>query len=170
MAHRIAEAAELAGVPATAIRYYEDEGLLRPAERAPNGYRTYGERDVARLRFVRRARNLGLPVADLRDLVALWDAEDCAVVADRMRDQVEQRLRDTQQQIAELTELAGDLQHVQARLQDAPHAGPCDDQCVCLDRAANQDGGLPLVAATHADADPVACTLDPSDMPQRVED
>lgn len=153
MSYRIAQVADLTGVPATAIRYYEDEGLIRPAERAPNGYRVYDDRDVARLRFVSRARNLDLSLADLRDLVELWDDEDCTVVADRMSDQVAGRLRETQQQITELTALAGDLHQVQARLQDGPHTGPCDDQCVCLDRPAPTGDLLPTAAPTHADAD-----------------
>lgn len=152
MSYRIAQVADLTGVPATAIRYYEAEGLIRPAERAPSGYRIYGDRDVARLRFVGRARNLDLPISELRDLVGLWDDDDCTVVADRMRDQVARRLHDTQQQIAELMALADDLHQVQARLQDGSHTGPCDEQCVCLDRAVPNDG-LPVVAPTHADAD-----------------
>lgn len=159
MPHRIAEVAELTGVPATAIRYYEDEGLIPPAARAPNGYRIFGDRDVARLRFVRRARNLDLPVSELRDLVALWDDDDCAVVAGRMHDRVTRRLRDTQQKIADLVALAGDLQVVQARLQDVPHVGPCHDHCVCLDAAPSQRG-QPIVAATREGAESVARTLD----------
>lgn len=134
MPYRIAEVADLTGVPATAIRYYEDQGLIRPAERALNGYRMYGDRDVARLRFVSRARNLDLPVADLRDLVELWDDDDCSVVADHMRSQVARRLRETKDRIADLQALAGDLQQVQVRLGQAPHTGPCDDGCVCLDQ------------------------------------
>lgn len=134
MSYRIAEVAELTGVPATAIRYYEDEGLIGAAERASNGYRMYGDRDVARLRFVGRARNLDLPVADLRDLVELWDDDECSVVADRMRDQVARRLAETMDRIADLQALASDLQQVQVRLGQASHAGPCGDGCVCLDR------------------------------------
>lgn len=169
MAYRIAEVAELTGLPASAIRYYEHEGMLRPADRAPNGYRSYRERDVERLRFVRRARNLDLSVADLRDLVELWDDEDCAVVADRMHHQVDQRLRETQAQIAELMALAGELQQVQTRLAGASHEGPCGDGCACVDPA-RPSRDLPLVPSAHADSDTVACTLAPDDLPQRVDD
>lgn len=170
MPYRIAEVAERTGVPATAIRYYEDEGLLAPPERAPNGYRSYSDRDVDRLRFVARARHLDLPVDDLRELVALWEDDDCASVATRLRSQVAGRLRDTQRRISDLMALAGDLQQVQARLQRTPHDGPCvDHECVCLDRG-RVETGLPMVEATPADADPVACTLEPSAVPRRVSD
>lgn len=138
MGHHIARAAELSGVPATTIRYYEDEGLIRPAARAANGYRVYEDRDVARLQFVSRARALDLPVADLRELVDVWEGDRCAPVADRLRDRVADRLADTRQRIASLEALAGDLAQVLARLEDAPaHDGPCvPGECVCLDEDA----------------------------------
>lgn len=134
MGHRIAQAAELSGVPATTIRYYEDQRLIRPARRAANGYRTYDDRDVARLRFVSRARALDLPVDDLAELVDLWEDQDCAPVAQRLRDRVADRLADTERRIADLAALADDLRTVLDRLADPPHDGPCvEGECVCLD-------------------------------------
>ena len=50
----IGAVAERSGVPAKTIRYYEEVGLIRPAVRAGNGYRIYGEADVHILRFLRR--------------------------------------------------------------------------------------------------------------------
>lgn len=170
MTYRIAEVAELTGVPATTIRYYEDEGLLRPPEREPNGYRRYGDRDVARLRFVSRARNLDLPTDGLRALIALWEDDECAVVADRMRDEVARRLSDTSQRIAELTAFAGDLQQVLTRLEGDPNEGPCvDDECVCLDRMPVEQG-LPMAPTAPAEVEGIACTLEPAARPQRMTD
>lgn len=171
MGYRIAQAAELSGVPATTIRYYEDQGLLRPADRAPNGYRTYDDRDVARLRFVNRARALDLPTDDLAELVELWEHDRCAPVAQRLRDQVAERLADTQRRLAGLAALAGDLQRVLSRLQHPAHDGPCiEGQCVCLhDDPTTPAPSLPLVNASDGD-EPIACTLDPDHMPARMDD
>jgi MerR family transcriptional regulator, copper efflux regulator len=72
MSLTIGDAATRSGVPAKTIRYYEQIGLIRPAERGANQYRSYSEADVAMLRFVGRARRLGFSVQELKQLVALY--------------------------------------------------------------------------------------------------
>ena len=60
--------------PAT-IRYYEEIGLLRSVGRSANGRRAYGQPDVHRLRFIRRCRDLGFPIEDVRALLDVMDAK-----------------------------------------------------------------------------------------------
>jgi len=68
----IGQAAEAAGMSAKNIRYYERIGLVARAERNAGNYRTYDDADVHTLQFIRRARDLGFPLAAIRRLLALW--------------------------------------------------------------------------------------------------
>jgi MerR family copper efflux transcriptional regulator len=76
MQMNIGEAARDSGVTAKMIRYYEGIDLIPPAGRTGAGYRTYGERDVDTLRFIRRARDFGVPMDRVKLLVGLWQNKD----------------------------------------------------------------------------------------------
>lgn len=68
----IGAAAERSGVPAKSIRYYASIGLIRPAERRANGYRSYSRNEMQTLAFIEQARRLGFSVDEVRDLLDLW--------------------------------------------------------------------------------------------------
>lgn len=68
----IGTAAEMTGVSAKMVRHYESLGLLPPITRTDSGYRQYSEADVHTLRFIKRARDLGFSMAEIAELVTLW--------------------------------------------------------------------------------------------------
>lgn len=106
----IGKAAAASGVSAKMIRYYESVGLIPPARRTDTDYRVYSDDDVHVLRFVRRARDLGFSVDDIRELLALWRdksraSADVKRIAQHHIDELEIR-------IAALQDMAGTLRQL----------------------------------------------------------
>ncbi|MEX0741363.1 MAG: MerR family transcriptional regulator [Phycisphaeraceae bacterium] len=89
------------GVNFATVRYYERRGLLRPEKRSKGGYHQYGPDDARRLRFIRRAQEVGVTLNEIEDLLALrLGAEtSCADVKDRAQAKIldmQQKIRDLQ--------------------------------------------------------------------------
>ena len=107
---KINELAERTGMASKTIRYYEDIGLLPEAHRSPNGYRDYGESDVERIVFIRRCRELQIPLDELKVLVRLQMDKQapCAEIDQIIRDQLE-NIRSTIQELIRLEESLNEL-------------------------------------------------------------
>ena len=69
---KIGAASTVSGISERMIRHYEKIGLMPKAARRDSGYRDYGDKDVHTLRFIRRARDLGFPIEEIGQLLALW--------------------------------------------------------------------------------------------------
>ena len=162
---RIAKVAALTGVPATTLRYYEDIGLLSPAGRSGNGYREYADRDLERLAFISRAKQLDISLDELKELVEVWDTDECSQVHRRMRTVVANRVAETQARMSDLVELTRQLQGAAARLAGTPvSAGGCGDDCACMAAPIESIRTLPipLVRLPPESQAPVACSLEAS--------
>jgi DNA-binding transcriptional MerR regulator len=99
---RIGELARASGVSVRALRHYDEIGLLRPAQRAPSGYRVYDDADVARLARIVALRGLGL---SLDEVAAALDGHDVAGA-------VRARLARLDEQLAAGAALRGRLERV----------------------------------------------------------
>ena len=107
----IGEASGATGVSAKMIRYYEETGLITPAQRSAAGYRVYAENDIQSLRFIRRARDLGFTVKQIEDLLALWRdrsraSSDVKRIATDHIAELQKKMRELQEMVTTLTHLA----------------------------------------------------------------
>jgi MerR family mercuric resistance operon transcriptional regulator len=124
------------GVNVETIRYYERIGLLPLPPRSAGGYRMYSSAHVDRLRFVRRARGLGLSIDEVRRLLRLADqkSKSCS----KVRDLAAQHLTDIRGRIADLKR----MERVLSRLVDACSNGELAD-CPLLEALAQPNGLSP---------------------------
>ena len=96
----IGQAAEASGVSAKMIRHYEENGFIPKAGRTVAGYRIYRDADVHLLRFIRRARDLGFSLQEIKGLLALWTNRRRA--SGDVKKMVEKHVKDLDAKIAEL--------------------------------------------------------------------
>jgi DNA-binding transcriptional MerR regulator len=156
----VGQLAHATGVPAKTIRYYEQVGVLPEPRRSGAGYRHYSRSDVHRLLFIRRARALGLSLANLKVLMAELDSGECLTMRPRLYELVTEQLRTVRQQIAEFQVLEQQLAQVLQRLQTpapASHADGC--QCLGSDTPEDQEPH-PISILRKGEAMPTS-TLEP---------
>ena len=104
---RIGQIARRAGVKIETIRYYERIGLLPQPPRSAGRYRLYGPGDARTLRFIKRARELGFPLDDVRALLRL--AREEAGSCDKVRPLAMRHLAEVRARIADLTAVEATL-------------------------------------------------------------
>jgi MerR family copper efflux transcriptional regulator len=125
---RIGQLARRSGVPATALRYYEQLGLLPEPGRTESGYRVYSEEAADRLAFIRAAQAVGLTLAEVRQVLGVRDAGEapCRVVTDL----IEHRHAEVKDKIAQLRRLERELAGLRTR---AAQLQPrdCDPSGIC---------------------------------------
>jgi len=175
--YTIGEAARRSGFSASALRFYEEIGVVDPAGRTASGYRLYDDDALDRLAFVARAKQLGCSLEEIIDLAELSHGDHCGPVQRRLRDLVTDKIAAAEARAAELRTFTGQLRSAADRLRGEPTAGPCGPACACV--AGEADGAPPVEASPvtlgrASDAGPphppVACTLDPDAIvPRRAE-
>lgn len=122
----IGELARRSGVNIETIRYYERAGVMPRPPRTAGGHRAYGDADVKRLSFVRRARELGFSLDDVREMLRLVDAGD--VTCAQVRELTLRHLDDVRARIADLERMERVLADTAARC-----AGDATPDCPILE-------------------------------------
>jgi MerR family copper efflux transcriptional regulator len=118
----IGEAAQRSGVSAKMARHYESLGLLAAVERTESGYRLYTDREVHTLRFIRRSRDLGFSMAEIADLLKLWQ--------NRRRSSADVR-RIATNHVAELNQRIAEMEAMRRTLEHLIHCCQGDQRPDC---------------------------------------
>lgn len=128
----IGRVARGAGLAIDTVRYYEREGLIEKPARTSSGYRQYPADAVARLRFIRQAKELGFTLSEIRELLALKVApgKSCADI----RARAEAKIADIEQRVAQLTRMKRAL----AKLAMACTGRGPTSECPILDAMENR--------------------------------
>ncbi|MCK1637443.1 helix-turn-helix domain-containing protein [Bradyrhizobium sp. 157] len=140
---KIGALAERTGTNAPTIRYYEEIGLLRSADRQSGGQRVYGDADVKRLSFIRRCREFGFSIDQVRALVAL--VQDPQSSCMHARDLAQEHLTAVRAKLAELKALERSLAAFIASCDTSCAGGPGPD-CVILDDLSKGCGSVNAVS------------------------
>lgn len=139
----IGQAAKHTGLSAKMIRYYESIDLLPQAGRSDSGYRQYSAKDLERLRFIKRARDLGFSLEEVGKLLALW--QDQQRSSADVKALAEQHIRELTEKIAQMTALRDTLEHLASHCQG-------DDRPDCpiltgIERGLAESGAAPCCSS-----------------------
>ncbi|WP_438357113.1 Cu(I)-responsive transcriptional regulator [Kiloniella majae] len=107
---KIGQVAEVSGLPAKTIRYYESIGLIEPAGRNSSGYRAYQEKDIETLKFIQRARSLGFSINEVSALLTLWHDRNRA--SSQVKALAKQHVADMDRKISELQSMKDTLSNL----------------------------------------------------------
>ena len=140
---KVGEVARLTGLTVKTLHHYEEEGLAEPAGRSEAGYRLYGEEEVARLKFIKRAKLLGLTLEEIKELVSLVAGCNAGELVPTLKDILEVQLENTERSMKELATFRENLLYYKRRLyEDDPGRG-CKAHtsfCGCLEAVTAEEG------------------------------
>lgn len=128
----IGKLAKMAGISTDAVRFYERSGLIAEPARTISNYRLYPVEDAARLRFIKRAKDLGFSLSEIKELLAMRH-DPSASKAD-VKKRTEIKIRDIKMKIADLSRILGALEHLNKNcdghgpVNDCPIIEALDDQ------------------------------------------
>jgi MerR family mercuric resistance operon transcriptional regulator len=119
----IGELARRANVNVQTVRYYERRGLLAEPHRTPSGYRQYSDTTLDRLRFIKRAQELGFTLSEIEELLVL--RLDPRTTAAEVKARAEAKLEDVDRCIHDLERIKHALTHLAGRCRGG--RGPVGD-------------------------------------------
>lgn len=127
---KIGQLAEKTDVAVPTIRYYESLGLLEPAQRSESGYRYYEPDAIKRVQFIKKAQSLQFSLSEIQQVLEVrhQGSRPCPLV----RDLLNQKISDLEEQIYQMTALKAELEVYRNRWADKPVDEPYNQELCSL--------------------------------------
>lgn len=139
----VSELARQVGVPAHVVRYYTQAKLLRPRRDPKNSYRQYADSDVVRLRFIRRAKWLGLTLGDVRAI--LGDVDRGVAPCPEVREIIKHRAYQNRERLDQIMNLQQRVEKAMTHWESLPDRPPSHTSlCHLIDAVADSEGYMAL--------------------------
>jgi DNA-binding transcriptional MerR regulator len=129
---KVGELAKKTGKTVRAIHLYEELGLLAPAVRSKGGFRLYSGQAVKRIEWIQKLQDMGFSLTEIKAFLRGWEESSAAPKAmDRVREIFKDKLRETQETIARLTHLVGELSETLSYMDSCRSCEPTHSQAEC---------------------------------------
>lgn len=106
----IGKLSKMAGVTNDTVRFYERNGLIEPVARSESNYRIYNKNDAERLRFIRRAKNLGFTLKEIKELLNL--SQNPHTTRSDIKKRTLSKIEDVKTKIKDLQRIKAALEHL----------------------------------------------------------
>jgi len=137
----IGELGKRTGLTTKTIRYYESIGVVDKPERAENGYRMYPESRIEELVLIKNARDLGLPIAQIKKLMVGCENGDCSHSGEYIEREISDYLDELNAKIAQLSHLKRQMQKLKATVVECEGEHESQYCCNVLGQIAQQTKG-----------------------------
>lgn len=129
----IGKAARLINVNPRTLRFYEQIGLVEPSSRSESGYRLYSPQDIEKLKFIIRAKKIGLTLDEIKSILSLTGEGLCLSVKQRVGELLTLKINEVDNQIRELMELKEEFTNFKNYLGKKNIRDKNSSACSCLD-------------------------------------
>jgi len=126
----IGQISKISGLPTKTIRFYEDSGVISPADREENGYRTYSKTAVEQLKILKYTRDLGLPLAEIKKLMKGCESGNCEHSKKEVESSIDGYLALLDDKIEQMQTLKAKLSGLSRRIKN-PDKSECKDGMYC---------------------------------------
>jgi MerR family copper efflux transcriptional regulator len=129
---KVGELAKRTGKTVRAIHLYEELGLIAPAVRSKGGFRLYHDKAAKRIDWIQKLQELGFSLTEIKAFLRDWEQSNAAPKAmDRVREIFSDKLRETQETVARMQRLVGDLTETLAYMDSCRSCEPTHNQAEC---------------------------------------